>query len=591
MDSGIGGREKMKIPLKEYIKLLSKYLKEQKRYVAILGIILASDIALQLVNPQIIRYFIDAAKEGKTARSLTIAALIFIGAAIVQQFLNIGATYISQNVGWEATNALREDLMEHCINLDMEFHKSHQSGELIERVDGDVTALFNFFSKFMLNVLNNIVLLIGILILLLMEDWRIGLSLTSFAFFAMYVIWHMQVKKMGAWVEYRKAYADLSGFLGEQISSTEDIRSSGANNHVMNRFYKMIRKMLPLKVGSSMAYYSIWSVTLIVFAIGNAIAFGVSAYLWRHGIITIGTVYLIFSYTELLARPIEQIRTQLQDLQKAAASISRVKELFNTKPKLVEGNELLKSKGPIALSVKDVSFQYEEGTPVLKNISLELNRGKILGVLGHTGSGKTTLARLLVRLYDVTSGEFCLDGQNINSLEFKELTKNIAYVTQDVQLFNASVRENLSLFSDDIRDEDMLNIIHDIGLTQWYNSLPQGLDTILEPGGGSLSAGEAQLLAFVRVFLKNPRLIILDEATSRLDPITEQLIEKALDKLLKDRTCVIIAHRLWTVQRADDIVILENGTVIEHGHRKELLENKQSKFYSLMEKGIEEVLV
>jgi len=581
----------MKIPFKEYIKLLSKYLKEQKLYVTILGIILASDIVLQLVSPQILRYFIDAAKGGETARSLTIAALIFIGAAIVQQLLNIGATYVSQNVGWEATNALREDLIEHCINLDMEFHKSHQSGELIERVDGDVTALFNFFSKFMLNVLNNIVLLLGILILLLREDWRIGLSLTSFAFFAMYVIWHMQVKNTGNWVEYRQANAKLFGFLGEQITSTEDIRSSGANNHVMNRYYRTIRDMLPLRIKSTMAYYNIWSATLVVFAIGNVIAFGVSAYLWRTGIITIGTVYLVFNYTELLARPIEQIRTQLQDLQKAAASIARVKELFDTKSKLQEGTEVLNSKEPISISVKDVSFQYEEGTPVLKNISLELNKGKILGVLGHTGSGKTTLARLLVRLYDVTSGELFLSGQKINSLKFEDITNNIAYVTQDVQLFNATIRENLSLFNPKIKDEEILNIIHDIGLTQWYSSLPQGLDTFLEAGGGGLSAGEAQLLAFVRVFLKNPRLIILDEATARLDPITEQLIEKALDKLLKDRTCVIIAHRLWTVQRADDIVILEDGSILEHGVRETLLENKASIFYSLMEKGIEEVLV
>jgi len=581
----------MKIPFKEYIKLLSKYLKEQKLYVTILGIILASDIVLQLVSPQILRYFIDAAKGGETARSLTIAALIFIGAAIVQQLLNIGATYVSQNVGWEATNALREDLIEHCINLDMEFHKSHQSGELIERVDGDVTALFNFFSKFMLNVLNNIVLLLGILILLLREDWRIGLSLTSFAFFAMYVIWHMQVKNTGNWVEYRQANAKLFGFLGEQITSTEDIRSSGANNHVMNRYYRTIRDMLPLRIKSTMAYYNIWSATLVVFAIGNVIAFGVSAYLWRTGIITIGTVYLVFNYTELLARPIEQIRTQLQDLQKAAASIARVKELFDTKSKLQDGTEVLNSKEPISISVKDVSFQYEEGTPVLKNISLELNKGKILGVLGHTGSGKTTLARLLVRLYDVTSGELFLSGQKINSLKFEDITNNIAYVTQDVQLFNATIRENLSLFNPKIKDEEILNIIHDIGLTQWYSSLPQGLDTFLEAGGGGLSAGEAQLLAFVRVFLKNPRLIILDEATARLDPITEQLIEKALDKLLKDRTCVIIAHRLWTVQRADDIVILEDGSILEHGVRETLLENKASIFYSLMEKGIEEVLV
>lgn len=581
----------MKIPLKEYLNLLSKYLKSQIRSVIFLAIILASNIALQLANPQILRYFIDEATKGDTTKGLTIAAIIFIGAAVLQQGFNLVATYLSQNVGWKATNGLRVDLIQHCIKLDMEFHKEHQAGELIERIDGDVNALFNFFSKFILNVLTNGVLLIGILLLLLREDLRIGISLGSFAAIALCILWYLQSTKVESWVVDREAYGKLYGFIGEQITSTEDIRANGARNHVMNRFYIILRKLLPITTKAVMNYYNMWSATLIVFTLGNVIAFAMSAYLFLSGSITIGTVYLIFSYTELLARPIEQIRQQLQDLQKAGASITRVKELLNTNSKVIEGCKILESKGAIEVKLDKVYFSYEEEAQVLNDISLQLPKGKILGVLGHTGSGKTTLAKLLVRLYDVDTGEVYLNNENIKALSFKELRRKIAYVTQEVQLFQATVRDNLSMFNGDIKDEEIVNVLYDVGLNQWYEGLPNGLDTILQAGGGGLSAGEAQLLAFVRVFLKNPGLVILDEATSRLDPITEQLIEKALDKLLKDRTCIIIAHRLWTVQRAHNIVILDRGTIVEQGQREVLARDADSKFYNLLQKGMEEVLV
>lgn len=577
----------MEIPFKKYFKLLSKYLKTQSLRVILLTLILGSSVALQLVNPQILRYFIDAATEGKSARMLTIAAIIFIGAALIQQLLAVIATYISQNVGWEATNALRLELVEHCLSLDMTFHKNHQPGEIIERVDGDVTALFNFFSKFIINILTNIVLVIGILILLFREDYRIGISISIFAGFAMYTLWRIQAKSVEKWVAEREKSAKFFGFLGEEIGNTEDVRSSGAKDYIMHRFYVQIRSWFPVLKKAVLRYYLMWASTLGIFAIGNIIAFGVGGYLWNKGIVTLGTVYLIFSYTDSLSRPIEQIRTQLQDLQKAGASVTRVQQLLNIESQLKDGTESSHLSGALSVEAKHVSFEYEEGVPVLEDVSFSLPKGKVLGVLGRTGSGKTTLARLLARLYDPREGEIYFSGEKINSLALQELRKNIAFVTQDVQLFHATVRDNITFFDSSIADEDILDTLHEIGLTDWYTSLPLGLDTMLEAGGGGLSAGEAQLLAFVRVFLRNPGLIILDEASSRLDPITEQLIERALNKLLENRTCIIIAHRLWTVQRADDILILENGSILEYDSRERLIQNKQSKFSNLLQAGAE----
>ncbi len=581
----------MKLPIREYIVLLHKYLKKYKTNMIILMIILGLNVAIQLINPQILRYFIDEVQGDNGGKNLMVAALLFIGFALIKQLFIVIATYISENIGWSATNGLRVDLIEHCINLDVDFHKKHQPGELVERVDGDVNALFRFFSTFMLDLLTNGALLIGILFLLFKEEIRVGIVVSIFIIASVIVMGYIEKKSSKYWTEQRENSAKLYGFLGEQVTSVEDINTCGAKDYVMNNLYKIFRKMLPIQVKADMGYYHMWMGNLVIFSMANVMALLLSAYLYENSMITFGTVYLIFYYTELIVNPLEEIKMQMQDLQKAEASIRRIKELFDTKSNISYGNETICSEDTMNLSVKDICFEYEKGDMILKNISFDLPQNKILGVLGHTGSGKTTLARLIVRLYDITSGAITLEEKNIKDIRKEDLIKNISYVTQEVEIFHATVKDNLTLFNCNIKDEEILEVIEDMGLMPWLNKLPNGIYTILESGGSGLSAGEAQLLAFIRVFLKNPKLVILDEATSRLDPITEELIEKALNKLLSNRTAIIIAHRLWTVQRADDILILDKGNIKEYGSREQLEIDENSQFYNLLRKGMEEVLV
>lgn len=580
----------MKFPMKKYLNLFSKYLKPLLPQIIILALLLGISVGINLLNPQILRRFIDMAKEGDSSRSLTIAALIFIGASFLQQLIIIATTYVSQNVGWAATNSLRADLVKHCLHLDMSFHKSHQPGELIERLDSDVTALFNFFSKLFLNVFNNIILLAGIIILLFREDFRIGLVLSIFAAIAIVVLWKIQSYAVPNWVKSREVEAKFFGFIGEQITSTEDTKANGAVSYVMYRFFQFLREWYPIRKKASMMYCLMWITTLSMFALGYAVAFGIGGYLWQRGIISIGTVYLIINYTDLMSRPIEQIRTQLEELQKAGASIVRIEGIFNLESKLIDGSETIMTQGPLFVETENLHFEYDEDIPVLNNVSFRLEPGKTLGLLGRTGSGKTTLARLIVRLYDPTCGAVKLGGQNLSSISLRDLRNRIAYVTQDVQLFHATVRDNLRFFNTEISDEAILKAVDDMGLTEWFKKLKDGLNTMLDSNGGGLSAGEAQLLAFIRVFLRNPDLVILDEASSRLDPITEQLMENAINKLLTNRTCIMIAHRLGTVHRADEILILDGGSVIEYGSREALAKDINSRFYKLLETGLEEVL-
>jgi ATP-binding cassette subfamily B protein len=590
-------------PGNPYIGLFRRYVAPQWRGTTLLGILILGSIALQLVGPQLLRTFIDNAIGGAAIETLATIALAFVGIAVVTHVLIASSTYVGEDLGWTATNALRADLALHLLRLDLTFHKARTAGELIERIDGDVTALAAFFSRFVVNVLGNALLLIGILVVVAREDLRAGLALTVFAAVAVVVMaGPLRTYAVKYWHRQREVEAQLYGFLGERLGGTEDIRSSGAETHVMNGLAAHHRAWLAARRRGVYAGTVMWSTTILLFAVGSAVAFGVGAYLWSLGVITLGTVYLLFHYTDMLRRPIEQFRRELEQMQRAVASVGRITELLRTESRLPEGRGVPIPLGPLAVELDAVSFAYESSADaerddlVLRDVSVRLAPGEVLGVLGRTGSGKTTLARLLLRFYDPTSGAIRLSGVDLRDAHLEDVRSRATMVSQDVQLFHARVRENVTFFDASIDDDRIVSVLERIGLGAWLRALPRaaGGDGALESEmlAGGLSAGEAQLLAFARVFLREPGLVILDEASSRLDPATERHIERAIDALLADRTGIVIAHRLATVQRCDRILILEEGRIVEEGPRAALAQDPSSRFADLLRTGgLEQVLV
>ena len=571
-------------------RFLAAYLRPQRRRLATLAFLLGGNIALQLLNPQIMRDFIDTATTGGTDQALLTAAALFIAIALVQQLLSVGATYVSENLGWVTTNSLRADLLLHCLRLDQSFHKSRTPGELIERIDGDVSALANFFSQFVIQILGNLLLLLGVLLLLWGIDWRVGATLSAFALAVLLVLAGIQRVVVPHWKVARQSGAELYGFLEERLSGTEDIRSNGAQAYTMRRLYERLTTQFRAERTARLLARTAWVSSDLLFAVGTGAIFALGAYLFSRGSMTIGTIYLIFFYNGLLIRPLIQITRQVEDLQKASAGIVRVQELLDVRSALPDTGTATLGDGALEVTFDHVGFSYDTVEPVLDGVSFHLRAGDVLGVLGRTGSGKTTLTRLLFRLYDPQQGAILLGGTDIRQVPLGELRRRVGIVTQDVQLFHATLRDNLTLFDRTLSDERIMEAIDILGLRSWYDAQDQGLDTMLASGTGSLSAGEGQLLAFTRIFLHDPGLVILDEASSRLDPATETLIERAVDRLMAGRTGIIIAHRLHTVHRANEILILENGVVAEYGDRERLMRDPGSRFAMLLQTGLEEAL-
>ena len=595
-------------------RLLAATLRPESRPMAGILAILGVAMALRLALPLLLGRFADDALAGRSTSALTSTAMLYVAAALGSAALDLVVVWWSARVSWRAGNRLREQLAAHALRLEQAWHGRHSPGQLIERIDGDVEAMAVFFAGMAVQIAGNVALIAGMLVVAATIDPLTGLVLTVTAVAGAATLIRLRLAAVGAREVEREVNAQLYGDLEERLGGLEDLRANGAGRYAVHRLHTHSARSWRAARRASLIGDGAYATAAVVFAIGTAGTLAAGIVLQQRGVITVGAVLTLYRYADMLRRPLEQIAEQLKEFQKAMAGARRAARLLATEPAIVDGPDdgRTLAAGALAIDLDHVTFSYSrDGEPALRDVDLHLAPGTHLGLVGRTGSGKTTIGRLVARTWDIGrqtgsgqdgtgdtvapaatapatggragagTGAVRLGGVDVRDLTTDALRAKVAVVTQDVELFRASVRDNLTLFGTRSADDEQLHaVLRRVGLGGWLAALPDGLDTRLD-GSQGLSAGEGQLLAFARAFLADPAVVVLDEASSRLDPVTEAHIAEATGDLLEGRTAVIIAHRLDTLDRVDEIAVVDAGRVVEHGTRRDLADTPTSHFARL----------
>lgn len=538
-------------------------------------------VALELWVPQLMADFIDGALEGEELATLVQIGIVFLMAGVAHHIVHAASRYFGARIGWAVANDIRLDAAEHVVSLDLDYHTSTSPGVLIERIDGDVTAIAKVFSHFAVDVVSGVLLLAGIFVIMFIESTIAGWVVLLFALVVAAVLFGTRSFAVAASEDERGVSAQLYGFIEERLAAIDDIRANGAGPFVMRRFTAVMRRWFYRGRRAWLKRSVIWVASIGLFSLGSLVALGTGAFLVFRDAITIGTAYLILNYMNKLEQPIEQITNQMQELQKAAAGLSRLRTLFSRTPLVDRSGVRDLPAGALSVELDAITFGYDDA-PVLDDVSISFEPGRHVGLLGRTGSGKSTITKLLARFYDPDLGQVRLGGMDLRQVRPDSVDDRIAFVTQDVQLFDGTIRDNVTFFDASVPDEMVMRALDEIGLSEWISGLPEGINTHIGSSGTGISAGQAQLVAFARAYLRNPGLIILDEPSSRVDPATEAIMSRAIDRLIQGRTAVIIAHRLDTVRHVDEIVVLSNGIVVEHDERETLAADPTSAFSEML---------
>ncbi len=544
-----------------------------------LGVLVGISSALLITGPLVVRRIVDLAATGTTTAEITRLAVVFLAIAVATQLIAVVVAWLATVAAWRTTNDLRVTMTRHVLGLDHEFHRTHTPGELIQRVDGDITSVSDFLSTVVTKAAGAAMLIGGIIIVLTVLDWRLGLGMAVYVGLALGVVVHSRDRAISESSDEMGALGRLYGGIEERLTAAEDLRANGAADHVAWRFVEDSEGALMSAVRRERAFLVMWWFVQGAVAAGWVIALVLGAVLVAAGTISIGTAFLLFQYVLLIARPLEEVVHELETVQKANGAMVRVSDLLAVESDVLDEGTTSPPAGPLAIDVDGVQFDYGDDQPVLRDVTVNIGAGRCVGIVGRTGSGKTTFSRLVLRLVEPTAGVVSLGATPIGEIPLVELRRRVALVPQEVELFAGTVRDNVTLFDDEPTSEAVIHALRRVGLDGLVDA---GIDRPLGAAGSGLSAGEAQLLALARVWLRDPDVLVLDEATARVDPETERRLEAAVVDLMRGRTTLVIAHRLSTLRSVDEIMVFDHGRLVEHGDRLDLVGDDDSRFARLL---------
>jgi ATP-binding cassette subfamily B protein len=554
------------------MKRLIHYLRPYQWYV-VSGIALSMVVsALEAVRPYFTKIAVDVNIKQHDAHGLLITALLFFGVMMLRGVLQYFNAYLTQWIGQRTIFDLRMELFRHLQNLSLKFYDKNPIGRLITRVTNDVEVLNEMFSSGIVMVFSDVFMIIGILWFMFAMNWQLALVSLSVLPFLFYGTFLFRKKAREAYRDVRIQIAKINTFMQEHITGM-------IVDQIFNREKKAYDQFDGLNAAHrdanirSIFYYAVFypSVDIIgAVAVGLIIWYAGGKSL--EGRVTIGTIMAFLQFNEMFWRPIRDLSEKYNIMQTAMASSERIFKLLDDKTVVVDPDTPLpfpSVKGKIEF--RNVWFAYNDENWVLKNVSFTIQQGETVAFVGHTGAGKTTIISLLSRFYEIQKGEILVDDVNIKDVKKEELRKHIAVVLQDVFLFSGDIKGNINLGNDKIPFEHIRAAAQFVGVDQFIEAMPRQYDEEVKERGSTLSVGQKQLLSFARALAYNPKILVLDEATSSVDTQSELLIQSAIKKLLTGRSSIVIAHRLSTIQNADKIIVMHKGEIRETGTHQELL--------------------
>lgn len=507
--------------------------------------------------------------------------------ALIVTVMNNVFIYITtmalQRIGQEIIYNMRMIVFEHIDNMSIAQINDIPVGSLVTRVASDTNQLSDLFTNTIVNLIKNMLMLVGVTVVMFAIDWRVSLILVAFMPIILISSWIFRNKSRANYRKVRHSFSVMNAFLNENISGMKITQIFNQEEQKETEFERLNDEIIKNRKTDIKIFAAYRPFVTLVYYIALALVLGFGVYFClKHGVVslsfiglsTIGVIQIFYSLVSKFFNPIQNLADQLNALQKAFTSCERLYNLLETKPDFKDKENAIEIEhfnGDIEF--KNVWFAYKENEWVLKDVSFHILPKQVVAFVGATGAGKTTILQLIVRNYDIQKGQILIDGHDIKDIKIKSLRKGIGQMLQDVFLFSGTIKSNISLRDDEISDKSIIEACKYVNADSFINKQELGLDTEVNEGGSNFSSGQRQLLSFARTVVHKPQILILDEATANIDTETEKIIQDSLLKMMNIGTMLIVAHRLSTIQHADNIICLQNGKIVEQGNHQALLKN------------------
>jgi ATP-binding cassette subfamily B protein len=542
-----------------------------RRPIIVASLVIVAQVATLVAGPSLVRYGIDRGLKRDDGGALNLAAALYLGLALVGLVLGRAVIRMVSRLGESFLRWLRGHVFDHLMRLSMDFFEKEKTGRLVARMTSDIDALQELVSQGLVLMVQNVLLFVGTTIVIVVISWQLAivtLAIVPPVYFASR--WFRRVSNR-AYLEVRDRISTNMSTLQESLEGIRVVQAFAREHDATARFHETNEAQYRANIRTVSVSARYFPAVEFAGVLGTAVILGVGGLLAHRDVVTVGTVAAFVLYLNNLFEPVQQLSQFYNTVQSAGAALNKLFELLDRQPSVAEraGAYDIAAR-PGAIEVRGVSFAYLDDL-VLHDVSMRIEAGERVALVGPTGAGKSTLAKLLARFYDPDTGTITIGEHDLRDFTLSSLRDRLCVVPQEGYLFAGTLRENVRIGRPGATDAEVDAALGALGLADRFAAFPEGLDTEVREGGSRLSAGERQLVSLARAALADPAILVLDEATSNLDPGTEHEVEQALEALMTDRTVIVVAHRLSTAARADRVAVIDDGRLVEHGRHDELV--------------------